>query len=268
MREPPRPFTAEEDAAIVVQWSRGPLVHIAADLARSESAVRRRARRLVREGRLRNAERFRPRWDGEATDALLEGLGEVSLTELARRLRRSRAAINLKRQQLGVTQTDNWLTLAATARILGMTERRVRQLIAQRMLAGRRSAVCYGPRPTWRIEVDALTRFVRRYPEQYNRRRISTEPWLTLARQVYRADPLLRPEQAAREAGCALSTLRRHLLRGWLPGVRVVDRGPHGRWLIRRSQLAAYRNRRGQHAVTQVEKEGMERGAGTPTGID
>ncbi len=239
------PFSPEEDAAIVAQWAVGPLRALAGPLDRRETAIHSRARALVKRGVLDPAQRWwRQPWSEAEMDTFLDLLGNVPLRSIARELGRSETALWVRKKRLGITQRDNWLTARSVAQLLGVDEKRVIWLIEHGLIAAHKSRVFCGKTRMWRIEVEALERFIRKHPAWYDRRRINEEPWLSLARVVWRADPVYTAQEAARRLGVSKGLIAEHCKRGWIAGEKVQNSGNHGTWYVRQSALDAWRPRR------------------------
>lgn len=105
-----RPWTADEDAAVVARYATGDIEAIATDLDRSVIAVNHRAKRLGVAQRKR-------RWTKADVATLKSFWGEESLRSLAKRLGRTEATTFWRAQQeglpLGCPQGREYLTVAA-----------------------------------------------------------------------------------------------------------------------------------------------------------
>lgn len=251
----PRLFTPEEDAAIVTQWSVGPLQHLVPTLNRPQESINYRALYLQRKGVLRAADRYvyHRRWSEDEDERLRELLGRRTWRGIARELERSETAIRTRAHLLGARVLENFLTASDVARILGVDIKSVLRLRRARVLRMHRSSVRIGRNVAWRVELEAFEAFLREHPGHYDPRRIEDEPYRRIAREAHRG--LLSVREAAAQLGVHYDILLRHLRRGWFPGEHVsVGHGNTGRWVIRAADLTAFRLRRGPAEAARQER--------------
>lgn len=243
-----RPFTPDEDAIIIRDYARRMLKEIATDLGRDPGSVQARAALLLRDGRLTGTRCYQPPWTEAEDDLLADLWGTMPDAAVAKRVGRSVVACEVRaKRHLRLARKDAFLTSRQVARILGVDDHLVVCWIAEGLLQGRKSSVGAGGHArAWRIDDRDLERFLKRDYWRLDRRRIEVGTyWRNYVDRLWTREPYLTVEQAARALGVGPETVRRHLRRGWLAGVRThrAARGGRIQWLIARSQLAAFRPR-------------------------
>ncbi len=135
-------------------------------------------------------------------------------------------------------------TAQDVARLFRVDGHAVTRWIRQGLFPRRRAPFKIGLHSPWLITYKGLEGFIRWHPQHYDWRRMEAGPERNLARQVWEDDPYLRPDEATTRLGVHLETIRRHLRRGWLLGVKTWEAGRHGGWRICSSDLAVFRPRR------------------------
>ena len=239
-----RPYTPEDDAIIIARYPVATLQAIAAEMGRRWTSVQQRVNLLIRQGRLtRRARFYAPPWTEADDEYLADNWGRVPDRTVARRLGRSINACKIRAtRHHKMARKDNFYTTRSVARIFGVDDHLVVRWGREGLLPMRKSPVGAGGHTTaWRIDEPDIARFIRRYPWRYDHRRI--EPgtyWRNLADRVWLRDPWVTADEAARTLGVCLSTVHRHLQRGWLPGKRTPRNGNTGVWLIRKADLASF----------------------------
>lgn len=244
-----RPFTPAEDAVIVARYGQVTLRQIAAELdRRTWRTVQDRVAVLLARGVVPARRSLKPPpWTPQDDDRLRELWGLVPDEVAARTLGRSVEACKIRAtRHLGQARSDQFLTARALGRLFGVESKAVVRWMARGWLRGRRSAVPAGPSAgMWRFDAEDVERFIRRYPYAYDRTRIERGTYeRNLADQVVARDPYLTVPEAAAALGVDAETVRHHLRRGWLPGVRAPRTGNNGLWLVRRSDLGRFHPRR------------------------
>jgi excisionase family DNA binding protein len=147
-----------------------------------------------------------------------------------------------------------FLTKRNVAALFGVDEHLVRRWIAEGWLPAAKG-FRMGPHKLWRVQPEDLERFIRRYPQHYDRTRIEKGTyWRNLADEVWRTDPWLTVPEAAARLGVCRETVRRHLRRGWLRGERVLEAGLYGGWRVRERELATFEERHLRYAVIAVKQ--------------
>lgn len=241
----PQRYRPEEDAAICAAYSSKTLAAIAADLGRDYRSVAWRVRWLVEQGRLDPADRRCNRtWTQDEIDWLSDNWGLLPDAKVAAHLGRTiTACIIAAKRKAEVNRKMSFYTARNVADVFGVDVHLVAKWIAAGCLKARKSPVrCGDGHIMWRIDDEAITAFVRKYPYHYERRRMEVGSWWrNLADKVWQADPWLTIPQAAKTLGVNPETVRRHIRRGWLVGVKTWEAGKSGGYRIAQSQLAHFR---------------------------
>jgi hypothetical protein len=226
-----------------------------------------RITRAWRAGRFAGRRLGRPvRWDvwRPAEDAALRELaGQLPTAEIAVRLgarfgyQRTEVAIRLRLKRLGLTATLVHVNARGAGYLFGVDGHTILSWIRRGWLGARqiRPGVAGS---SWIITAPDLERLITTRPEVYDWRAMPPSRWRSLAELTWRRDPLLTIDEASRILGVHYGTVARHLARGWLPGVRRLERAGHqqGRWLIRRSALShfqLYRTERRSAVMRQAK---------------
>ena len=125
-------------------------------------------KQLSRMGLQRN--RRQPAWSDEENRTLLELIERKPVDQVARTMRRTKAAVigQLKKLRVSRRNRNGWYTLRETAEILGMEIR----LVKKYMEEGSLRATCHHGKmlepegyQMWHIEEKDLRRFIRRHPQ-------------------------------------------------------------------------------------------------------
>lgn len=179
-------------------------------------------------------------WTRAQVSYLQDYRGDMTDAQLARKLGRSEMAVIVKGKRLCAYKKSNWLTAAQVAQILGIDQKRAVWLGAHGVLRLTRSAVNVGNgNLAWRCEIEDLERFLRLAGPWYDPRRITGEPWRSLALRAH-ADPWLTTSQAAAIVGLSHGGFLNYVRRGDVPSVKVPGGGGmHAR--VRRSALTGFR---------------------------
>ncbi len=242
-----RSFTPADDAFLIAGYRTRLIRDLAADLGRRPDTVQSRIDALIRQGRLDRTQRLHHRpWTPEDLDFLADHWGLRPDRWVAARLKRSVNACKIKAtRELGIARKDNFWTARNVARLFGVDVHLVTRWIAAGMLAGRKSPVrCGNGQRMWRVDERGILAFIHRHTPHYDRRRIERETLFRLeAERVWQADPWLTADEAAAALGVQPETVRRHLRRGWLPGLKILEAGAHGGWRVRHADLAGFRPR-------------------------
>jgi excisionase family DNA binding protein len=233
-------YTAEDDRLLIALYPTTTPAAIMARLGRTcRSGYYTHVRLLEQRGILNVQQRYGfRRWTSEEDQELRARWGWASPAEIAASLGRSRNACNTRAQRLRVADNEQKLTISWVARLFGVEPGAVRRWIRRRWLPATRTDERRGRWRLWRISLVALERFITRYPEHYDWRRIPQDSyWREVARVRAAATGYLTTVQAARRLGAHPATLARHCREGKLPAVRTTGASPHGTWRIREADL-------------------------------
>lgn len=188
----------------------------------------------------------------EADDEILASWWGLEPDEVvADRLNRTVNACKIRAtRSLGLARSAQFLTARTVAQIVGVDRHRVLGWIAEGILPAQRSAVGAGARRAWRIDADDLESFLRDYPWRYDRQRMEQGSFYRrIADAAWDRDPWLTIPEVAHALGVSTETIRCHLRRRRLRGVKSPLHGGTGTWLIPRSALAEFQRRRGSALV-------------------
>lgn len=214
-------------------------------------------RQAWREGRFADRpkpKRQRPDQWTAAHDLRLRALvGQVPVTEIAARLStefpgtpRTETAVIVRLKRLGLSPVVVHYNARAIGKLFGVDGKTVTSSWIPRgwLQATQQHPGVAGS--SWVITAPAVEAFVRDFPWVYDWEQMRPGRWRSLAEVVWRRDPLLPINDAARIAGVHPETLRRHARRGWLTAVRRRRRGGarQGEWLVARSALTRLALRR------------------------
>ncbi len=122
-----------------------------------------------------------PRWTGAELDYLERHISRTSWAAMARKLGRSKLAVQIKAKRLGLRKLwTEGLTKCQVARAFGIDDHRVRKWIDYGWLNARRrrtdrTAASGGD--AWLILEPDLRRFIAMHPEEIDLRRIADKTW-------------------------------------------------------------------------------------------
>lgn len=237
----PRRFTPEEDAIIVTRFRAGhTLRQIGTETDRSWSVIQQRIRILMRRGQLDYGKRNRRPWTAQAEQELRGLWGWHAPPVVAQKLGRSLNSVNVKAKRLGLScRWKGAYNARAVGRVFAVDSKTVGIWIRYGWLAAKQSKVGAGKNRRWRIEHEAIERFIRDYPMYYERRRITEPYWRDLADKAWAVFDLVPIHVAAKKLGVCDETLKRRIRRGEWQAEKYVVGGGYT-WMVRTSDLARF----------------------------
>lgn len=229
------------------------------DLDPADLGTPRGAGELARSLGSRKGRHWGRTWTARDLDELRRVWGTKPDAEIAARFGRTVAACEVALWRWYGSKgsaKDDALTGRQVARILGLEDHHVSEILIPRKLLRASRGEKRGPNRRWRIHPESLERFLREHPEQYDPARVTGAYWRQIAIEAHAADPLLTLAEAARVAWLSPATLQARIKRGdlsavWSHGGRV---GSNRGWMVRQSDALATRDR-GRRAPRFPERD-------------
>ncbi|MDP2660113.1 MAG: hypothetical protein Q8R28_05240, partial [Dehalococcoidia bacterium] len=170
---------------------------------------------------------------------LREHYSQHTLGVLAQKLNRSELGIVLKKRRLGLHKVDDFYTLQLLGELLLMDSHKVKWLVQQKYLKGRRAEWTMGLNKVWVVREEDVEAMLRQHPYVVHR------PWRdlpesyarTVVEEEWRRDPWHNGPQAAKYAGVHRHTLNRFLNEGRLTGAQMSPDLKWSKWYVRQSVL-------------------------------
>lgn len=171
-------------------------------------------------------------WSPADVDLLTTYYGRLADETLAARLGRSSSAVELMAKRLGVRRNDAGITMNELSRIVGWDHRVIERWRDTKIVRFRRVPHRAGPHEV-RFLVGGyatLERLCRERPELFDRTKMPDSPYRDLVEDwIYLNDAMARGAPHA-------ETLAR-----WIREGRIEGRQRAGRWVVRASEIGAFR---------------------------
>lgn len=183
-------------------------------------------------------------WTTTELAYLSKNYGLLSDEKICAVLKRTRNAIVLAaKRHLQISRKLNFYTAHDVAYLLGVKCSKIISITwrVKGYLEITKSPVGCGPGNTcWMVKEPDLVAALERRPWLASIDRMAPGQYRALVKREWERDPWYTAEQAAELIGVMGTYVSRYIRRGWLKAERMAG-GPHqGKWIVRRSAIAAF----------------------------